>query len=1003
LFIFSCFAFVVSAQTPTSWQSPENLAAALLAAKSPTERAALLQSQKEFVTIELRQALLAQGDKASNQRNWQQALDAYEIARTVAAQINDQEGLGTCAFKTGNVYFSQNRYRQALDFFQQSLTIRRALPDQAALVDSLRVVGSVQRLLGNIGEALDALHSAESLLPEITENRLKAGIFNVLGLTYRTMGDNTQALFYTQQALRLYELIADKRAVAGTQSNLGNIYQSQGDFDLALEYARKSLATSTAIEDKSLMAISQNSLGNVYFAKGDYRSAMEFYQKSLKLKEEINDTPGITNTLSNLGRIYYRQGDYDKALDYFNRSIESKKLLNDKAGIAGVLTNIALIYREQNDLTKAADYFQQSLQLAKETRSNEVLSEALNNLGTIYFEQGNREKALATFNEGLALREKNQNKRGVSGSLENLAMYHILQNNPAAALTAAEQSYAIAKDSGELEAIWHALSLQGQAYKMLGKTLQARQAFLQAVDAIESLRAQAAGDVINQQYFLAKKISPFHQLTELYLQEGKNEQALFYAERSKARLLLGILQSGKVNITKAMSAADKEQERILRDENAALNNQLERENARANPDPTRLADLQERLKKASLNQQAFQEKLYATHPELKVQRGQTANFNLREAARLLPDTQTALLEYATTSDRTFLFVLTKNLYQPVPRLRVYELAVPPFVLDSLTQNFRELLATHNLLFRAASAQLYEWLIKPAQADLQGKTKLVIIPDGKLWELPFQALQSDDSRYLIEHFAISYAPSLSVLSEMVRQRDKKPNHPKSLNLLAFANPTLHQGAENFAASDGQNAQENFSALPESEVEVKRLAALYGSHRSNIYLGRAASEERLKAEAPSFRILHIATHGVLNNASPMYSQIVLSQATAQSKEDGLLEAWEIAQLDLAADLVVLSACETARGRLSNGEGVIGLTWAFFVAGSSATLVSQWKVDEASTADLMFEFHHHLQSSARNSPKALSKAEALRKATLKILQSKQYRHPFYWAAFVIIGDSW
>jgi CHAT domain-containing protein len=137
--------------------------------------------------------------------------------------------------------------------------------------------------------------------------------------------------------------------------------------------------------------------------------------------------------------------------------------------------------------------------------------------------------------------------------------------------------------------------------------------------------------------------------------------------------------------------------------------------------------------------------------------------------------------------------------------------------------------------------------------------------------------------------------------------------------------------------------------------------------------------------------------------MYSQIVLSQATAQSKEDGLLEAWEIAQLDLAADLVVLSACETARGRLSNGEGVIGLTWAFFVAGSSATLVSQWKVDEASTADLMFEFHHHLQSSARNSPKALSKAEALRKATLKILQSKQYRHPFYWAAFVIIGDSW
>jgi CHAT domain-containing protein len=178
--------------------------------------------------------------------------------------------------------------------------------------------------------------------------------------------------------------------------------------------------------------------------------------------------------------------------------------------------------------------------------------------------------------------------------------------------------------------------------------------------------------------------------------------------------------------------------------------------------------------------------------------------------------------------------------------------------------------------------------------------------------------------------------------------------------------------------------------------------------------------MKAEAARYRVLHFATHGMLNDASPMYSHLLLAQTpsppnnglaethrpyspltTHHSPDDGLLEAWELMKLDLNADLVVLSACETARGRLGAGEGIIGLTWALFVAGCPTTVVSQWKVADDSTRQLMVEFHKKLKLAVSSQQLAVSKAEALRQAALTLRRSGQYRHPFYWAGFVVVGD--
>jgi CHAT domain-containing protein len=256
------------------------------------------------------------------------------------------------------------------------------------------------------------------------------------------------------------------------------------------------------------------------------------------------------------------------------------------------------------------------------------------------------------------------------------------------------------------------------------------------------------------------------------------------------------------------------------------------------------------------------------------------------------------------------------------------------------------------------------------------------------------LLAEGDRYVIERSAVSYAPSLTVLREMKAQREKLRTDAAPFALLALGNPAI--GKETIERAVLALRDEKLTPLPEAEQEVKALRRLYGAARSQVYIGAEAREDRVKSEAGEAVILHFATHGMMNNASPMYSHLVL--ASGDKNEDGLLEAWELMQLDLRAEVAVLSACETARGRFGAGEGVIGLSWALFVAGVPATVVSQWKVESASTRELMLGFHQQLRPPAKTSA---TKAESLRQAALKLMKNPATSHPFYWAGFVLVGD--
>jgi CHAT domain-containing protein len=305
--------------------------------------------------------------------------------------------------------------------------------------------------------------------------------------------------------------------------------------------------------------------------------------------------------------------------------------------------------------------------------------------------------------------------------------------------------------------------------------------------------------------------------------------------------------------------------------------------------------------------------------------------------------------------------------------RAVTIAIAPNELSKQVRAFHERITQRDLGVDADASRLFQLLLGAAWPHLAGARQLVIVPDGPLWELPFQALRAPDGKYLIEHAALSLAPSLSTLAAMrdlTRHRTEAP-----VSLVAFGNPPP-QGA--------------LPALPQAETQVREIAKLYGAG-AHVYLGASATEGRLKDECASARVLHIATHGVLNDANPMYSHLVLAR---DAHDDGRLEGREIARLSVRSDLVVLSACDTARGTTRGGEGVIGISWALFLAGCPSTVVSQWGVDAATTTSLMIRFHQGLTSGA-------TKSAALRDAALSVLHDPQSPHPYYWAPFVLIGD--
>ena len=500
--------------------------------------------------------------------------------------------------------------------------------------------------------------------------------------------------------------------------------------------------------------------------------------------------------------------------------------------------------------------------------------------------------------------------------------------------------------------------------------------------------------MLTRQRFMHARTFSYYEMANLRAEQNRKEEALQFAEMIKARVLFDVVRSGAKFSEKSLTETEKLQSAKLKTEIENLNRQVIEEQLKLKSDALKIKQLNENLKQARSDYEIYQSNLFSAHPEMNLQRGEIPLLKLSEIENLLPDDKTAIIEFAVTDEKILAFVMTRN-YPPATaggsdkaQLEVYQLPITRRELVPKVQSFRQLIVDKNLDYKESAKELYRMLIASLAKHLKNRDNLIIVPDGVLWELPFQTLIYAENKHLIEDFTISFAPSLSVLREM----SKAKTSTLPMNLLAFGNPFLTNEAITVGANRSRNLKLN--PLPDAEKEILKIGAFYGKSRSNLFIGKKATEEIFKSQAANFRSLHFATHAIADNENPMYSFLVFSQE-AGAKDDGILEAWEIMQLNLKADLAVLSACETGRGRLGEGEGIIGLSWAFFVAGVPTTVVSGWKVNSNSTADLMIEFYRNL----RQNP---TKSKAFQTAMILMLKNKKTNLPFHWAGFALIGKN-
>lgn len=1005
----------------------------LIAADDEASRDRVLDSRPAMLQPLLIQELNRGARELTNQGEYAKAEQIHLFARKLSDRIGDKAGLAGTYHGIGIIHYFQNRYKEALESFQQRLQIGESIKENSIIAPALNDIATILIFRGEYESALERLQKSYELNEAMGDRAAMARAVNNIGNVYDYQGKPDLALENFRRSLEIAESIQDRAASASALNGIGNIHiiqsqyqealsayqrvhdirQSLGDklgmakalsnigvaYDYLSRYdeARKSYERSREIyvglQNKGGIAATSLNLGNLHLYQGDLGEAMKAYLNALDIYGNLGDKPNYIKGLINVGVVHNRQGQYEQAVEVLERSLRFSREIGDKDGIASSLNNLGLLYVRAGQQQKAHDAFQESRKLAEGLGDKHAIARAMANLTSLLTLQEQYSEAHTMARQTRELYASIGDRIGESVALKTHGDVYFAEKEYGRAIEAYNQSASVARELGYQEYVYSARAEAGRAYRALGEMKQAHSAFEEAIAIAEQMRRHAAGNEQDRQGAFERKASVYADMAELLSAEQKAGEALQFAEQAKARVLVDILQTGRTKASRSMSPQELAHEQGLLKELASINLLLLRERQNQSPKQERLTELESRHAKARVALDEFRTRLFATHPELKVQRGETPQLSISELHALLPDAATAFLEYVYVEEKVLLFVGTRGAdLSRRDKTDVHVFSIPAKGLADRITAFQTSLAKTSPGFAQDARSLYDLLLKPAQRLLQGKKSIIIVPDGALWNLPFQALLAGPQRYLLEDVNIQYAPSLTSLREMNRKRPAAKS-TAAPTLLAIGNPAMRfsPAIKPMSATRGSMLE----PLPMAEKEVQALTGIYGPEQSNVLIGAQAREGRFKAEAGKYSVLHLATHGLLNDRSPMYSQLLFSQSGDDESQDGLLEAREVLDLDLKADLAVLSACETAQGRIGAGEGVIGLSWAFFVAGVPATVVSQWKVQDASTQQLMVEFHRQLKTRP-----AQGKAEALRQAMLKVMKQPRTAHPFFWAPFVLIG---
>jgi CHAT domain-containing protein/Tfp pilus assembly protein PilF len=912
--------------------------------------------------------------KAAGGESLDRAILAFRLAERAARCLSSDVLAGAALNELGFVLNLHGDNDGAFAAARESARIHEQLRDDAGLAQAHNILGTVHWGHGEIPEALEEFQHALQLWTVSGDRLSQARALNNVGNVHRSFGEFDLALDNYSRALKIFDDLGDRRRAAVVTDNVGLAYFWRGEYAMALDHSRRALAIHREIGDQLGTGKDLDSIGNIYRALGAYRLALQSFQEALPIRAAVGDLPGVMETSHNIGLVHFSQGDFELAIDAYKRGVRLNRTQHDRSFDAEALRNIGAAAWRLGQRERAAANFRESLAIARAEKLRTHEGELLHDLGQIAVAEGRRHEAARLFDSSLELRRSIGDQAGVTESLTSLASGRLAEGRSDVALQVAREAVdnALAHDQPEL--LWQAQTVTGMAYRRLGRPDDARRVLTEAIASIERLSTQTvAGEELRQPFF-EDKLSPYHELIALLFERKEFAKALELAEGSKARVLAQLLVGAHADDEAALTSEERQQRRRLRDAVLSLDKRIESVSAQKPPNQS-LPALESARRAARDELAAFELALVGRHPSIAAARGAVEPFHLADAQGLLADRTRAIIEYVVADRQLFALMLTCDGSRISVDGRMIDAGAKTLAAE--VETFRTEVASRDHAFQEHARGLYDRLLAPFAQRLNGRSQLIVVPDGVLWNLPFQALLTPRG-YVIETSAVSYAPSMTTLREI--ERLPRP---------AAERTVLAMGRSEFDPRSG------LEPLPEAETQVRQIREIYGPTRSAAYTGGDATETRFKSAAPRYAVLHLATHGILDEASPLYSHLVLSRARDNAEDDGRLEAWELMRLKLSAELVVLAACDTGRGRIAPGEGVIGMMWALFAAGAHSMVVSQIRVESKSATSLLIPFHRRLAEGHA------TKAASLRAAALDLLRTPRYAHPYYWAGFILVGE--
>jgi len=959
------------------------------------------------------------------------AIAKYQEAEAKSQAVGNYGLAAEMAQNAGDVYFLLSEYQNALEQYRAAQSLSRRARNSWAEMRASNLIGYVHVYLGKNKIALDLAlgalnyyHNHPSDGPRASRLEAEAEAENCAGEANASLGRLHRSIEHFQRALELWTAANDKTGQALATLNLAYAYGDSGDIQRTQEFFNQSLSLYQGEGDKRGEARVLTAVGTLYSFLGRKQTALDKHLEAMELLRPIGDRGGQAIVFNSIGTAYEDLNKLSTALDYYKQALNLYQQQENIEFASVTKFYIGRTYKLMNDERTALQFLRESAADSQLVGQRRVTAYALTVISAIQSKAGNKDEARAQLQQAVSLYQKIGDRRGRANALNELATIHHTDHQNARALAYHKQAldlYRTAGDKqGEAETLYNMAVVEGA----LGNPANALSHVKESYDAIEILRSQVVSPDLRASYYASVR-----KYAELYIDlqmrvgqangdKSAPERAFEISEHAHSRSLLEVLGEAAAQIRQGVNPALLEQEQVLEQK---LNAQaINRMRLLENPDPRELEIVSRNIRELTTAYRELETQIKQQSPRY-ANLVQPQPLSLERIQEELSE-GTVLLEYTLGAERSYLWAITNEslvAYTLPPRDEIESLVKSVCALLIARQTMSES-DMNSYVTRAAEADAEYWrqagplseiLLGPVIDAIKGRT-ILVVADGPLHYLPFQALpvpgktnnqdSSEPIPLIVDHEIVSL-PSASILGTNRQVSRTGSNEEKLVAILAdpvFS--TKDPRVKNSHALSQQSIRLtdtiSLSRLPATEREAQSIMTIVPAGMGMMATGFDANRTMaLSSELGQYKIVHLATHGIVDVENPEMSGILLSLVSRDGQStDGLVQLHDVYNMNLSnTQLVVLSACETALGKEVRGEGLVGLSRGFIYAGASSVVASLWKVDDRATTQLMTQFYKGLFE------EGLTASAALRKAKLSMWQQPRYRAPFFWAAFELQGE--